>query len=341
MKRCLAMATLVAGCVVACRRPAPTGDDIAAKPASATSVSAAHPSEAAPPSANTPDGAPEVALPSANDDDAAWMRAAPKSASSIGHTSVVFKVKLDDDRKAAVKPRSRRGARRYRGEIAAYRLGIALDLQHVPKVYFRSFDAQELKNAASGPAREVFDREVVTEESGRVHTALIPWIANLDFLPLETSEWRTKWSSWLRKGQSLTAEDKALAAQISTMLVFDYLTGNWDRLSGGNVGWDRDGKRILFIDNDGAFFESPPAASLEAQWRQLERVDRFSRSLTARLRQLDGLPALRRALGEEAEGAPLLPDSILRGVDARRQKVLQLIDARLQVQGEPETLFFD
>src|SRR5579859_462624 len=51
----------------------------------------------------------------------------PIAAKSIGHTSYVLKITLADGSRGVFKPRSRRplGDRRYRGEIAAYRLAAA------------------------------------------------------------------------------------------------------------------------------------------------------------------------------------------------------------------------
>ena len=41
------------------------------------------------------------------------------------------------------------------------------------------------------------------------------------------------------------------------MIVFDYLTANWDRWSGGNVAEDSANGKLLFVDNDGAFYDPP------------------------------------------------------------------------------------
>src|SRR6478735_5009080 len=73
-------------------------------------------------------------------DDEAYRSRDPIGGKSIGHTSVVFKVKLEGGLDAAFKPRSRRGNGRYRGEVAAYRLARALDLDNVPRAMVRPFD---------------------------------------------------------------------------------------------------------------------------------------------------------------------------------------------------------
>ena len=273
-------------------------------------------------------------------DDEAYRTRDPAGGKSIGHTSVVFKLKLEGGLVAAFKPRSRRGNTRYRGEVAAYRVARALDLDNVPRVLVRSFDADALRRAltASGAA-PIFDQEVLISGS-RVTGALIPWLPKLDFLPLEAEPWLSRWRGWLRNDAAIPSDQRALAAQISTMVVFDYLTGNWDRWSGGNVGLDGEHGALLYIDNDGAFYDVPPPAAMERQLGILRGVDRFSRHFVAALRALDR-EHLARAVGEESPGVPLLTPRALDGVDARRKRALETIDAKIVDGGGPATLAFE
>ena len=164
---------------------------------------------------------------------------------------------------------------------------------------------------------------------GTVKGALMPWIDGLSFLALEQAPLAAQWKQWLRRGESIPDDQKELARQISTLVAFDFFTANWDRWSGGNVGIDKATGTLLYIDNDGAFFEVPPA----------EGVDKFSRAFVARLRTLDD-DALDRALGEETPGVPLLSAKALAGVHARRKQLLELIDAKAGDAGEGATLAF-
>ena len=108
------------------------------------------------------------------------------------------------------------------------------------------------------------------------------------------------------------------------MIVFDYVTANFDRWSGGNVGRDKKTGALLFIDNDGAFYETPHAAPLERQWEILRGVERFSKSFVKSMERL-GPDELRAALGEETAGVPLLSDKVLAGVEERRKRALSEI----------------
>jgi hypothetical protein len=124
------------------------------------------------------------------------------------------------------------------------------------------------------------------------------------------------------------------------MVAFDYLTANWDRWSGGNVaraGADGD---LLYVDNDGAFYEHPPPDSLERQLALLRRLVRFSRSFVAALRALDEAKLI-EAFGDERPGEPLLPRAVVDGVEERRRTIVRLVDERVARSGEGATLAFE
>ncbi len=293
-------------------------------------------------------GRPAPAVPrDAAADLEPFATAAPISGKSIGHTSVVLKVRLEGGLTAAYKPRSKRGPLRYKGEIAAYRLAMALGLPNVPPALPRSFAFAPMLAALGGKATDsgdLFAAEAIADDAGNVPGALIPWIADLSFLAIETDPLLSEWKGWLG-GRDGTAEvpdeKKHLAAQISTLIVFDYVTGNWDRWSGGNVGLDAKHATVLFIDNDGAFYDAPPKGPLAAQKARLAAVARFSRSFVDELRKLDA-KALEAAIGSEVNGKPepLLSATALAGVEARRGEALAVIDARIAKAGEAATLVF-
>jgi hypothetical protein len=285
--------------------------------------------------------APDADAPPLSEGDAnAFLEGVPLSARSIGHTSVVFKVELSTAKKAVWKPASRRGPFRYKGEIAAYRLGVALGLPNVPRAFFRSFSEASARAAtqANSEARELFEREAVIK-SGAVASAIIPWIPDLGFLAIEREPLASQWRTWLHGGTTIPDDKTALAAQISTLVAFDFLTANWDRWSGGNVGFDKAANTLLFIDNDGAFFEMPPPAALRKNLDLLRGVDRFSRSFIAHVRALDD-EKLAEALGEETAGLPLLSAKALSGVSHRRTELLAVIDAKRAASSDASVFAF-
>jgi hypothetical protein len=280
------------------------------------------------PGAPLVDAGVDAAAGAPNDDDA-YLEGTPRTARSIGHTSVVFKVELSTGKKAVWKPASRRGPVRYKGEIAARRLAVALGLPNVPRVFFRVLDAKAAASAAgAGPAPtgELFTKEAIVT-GGVIKGALMPWIDGLAFLALESEPLASEWKRWLRDGEPIPEDKRELARQVSTLVAFDFVTGNWDRWSGGNVGIDKASGTLLYIDNDGAFFDTPPAEGLARNKRLLDGVARFSRSFVARLRELDDA-ALTGALGEESPAVPLLSAKALAGVLERRRQLLALIDGK-------------
>jgi hypothetical protein len=276
-------------------------------------------------------------------DLSAFETKAPTWGKSIGHTSVVFKLKLQGGAQAAYKPHSHRGGARYKGEIAAYRLARALGLSNVPPALPRSFAWAELHAALGGEATDagrLLAKETVGDAHGNVRGAIIPWIDRLTFVPLDAEPSRSSWRGWLAAKGNVPEDKKKLAGQISTMIVFDYLTGNWDRWSGGNIGMQEGSDTLLFIDNDGAFFDPPPPVPLASQLRILKDDARFSRSFVAALRAL--VPeAARAAMGELDPGEALLPARVLAGVEARRNTAVAIIDAKVAEGGEDNVLIFE
>jgi hypothetical protein len=347
----------VASTLAACARPTANADAASIADAGAT-PSVARADADADTSAPRVDAsaAPRVdASAAAQLDPAAYLDGAVRAGKSIGNTSVVFKLELASGKKAAFKPASRRGPTRFKGEIAAYRLAEALGVPNVPPALPRSFGRAELDGALGGAATkagQLLASEVLAD-GGRVHGAIIPWIDRLEMLPLEADPLWSSWRAWLRKDGDFSAGSGAptgtlglldeaarrdLAAQISTLVAFDYLTGNWDRWSGANVGWDAERHRVLFLDNDGAFFETPPKEALAKNQRLVDGVDRYSRSFVARLRALDESTIARALDGGNTFAA--LPAKVALAVASRRAALLGAVDAKIAANGEPSTLVF-
>ena len=203
-------------------------------------------------------------------------------AKSIGHTSFVLKLTFASGRIAGCKPRSRLplGDHRYRGEIAASRLGAALGLSNVPHVEPVSLPAASLR-----PLLPDFDAKALPDDDGRVRGAIWAWNPNYEIVPLEQPGARAGWEPWLTDARTpIPADKRGLARALSTLVAFDFITGNWDRWSGGNVARDSATDTLLYIDNDGAFYNPPPPDSLATQLAFLKRVVRFSRSFIEALR---------------------------------------------------------
>jgi hypothetical protein len=247
-----------------------------------------------------------------------------QKAKSIGHTSVVFKIEQTDGKKIVWKPDSRIGKGRYRGEIAAYRLAVLLGIDNVPPAVPLDIAKDELARAVSGDdkAKELFEKQVLVDGSV-VHGAFSEWIDDYEVLPLESN---AQWRKWLELDAPIPPDKKELARETSTLVLFDYVTANWDRWSGANIATSKAlGGKALYVDNDAAFFENPPAEGLARNRRYLEGVHRFSRSFVERLRAVTD--------EEIAKAIDILPKKAIDGVLARRKEALTMI--------EKKQLFFD
>src|SRR5262249_54995550 len=213
------------------------------------------------------------------------------------------------------------------------------------------FDKQELGTAlAADAAGTTLLREEVlsSSEDGKTTNAakgaLIPWIDGLSFWALEKEPLRTEVQTWLSRKTPILGGDVSRtdrAAQVSTMIVFDAMTSNWDRYSGGNVGLDKTGTLVLFIDNDAAFTQGPPKEALAKNMQLVEATDRFSKSFLTRVRSIAvDEDKVASALGEESPGKPLVSRTIVHGVVVRTKEILAIIDAKIAAHGEADTLPF-
>jgi len=270
---------------------------------------------------------------------AAYARAVPQRLKSVGHTSVVFRADFGGGLRAAYKPESKRGHKRYRGEVASYRLAKLLGLPNVIPADVHAFSRESLRAAAQGDARalSLLDDEVI-DRKGRVYGSLVPWIDKLEFIAIDAPAERARWEKELKSGDDVPADRRALDAQISNLIVFDYLTGNWDRWSGENVGIDRASGLLLFVDNDGTFFDPIPRL-FEPEKKLLHEIDRFSRALVARLRAVSALD-LADAFGDEEPGSPLLSARVVAACEERRKEVVALVDEKIAKLGEANVLYF-
>jgi hypothetical protein len=252
----------------------------------------------------------------------------------VGHTSVVVKVKLEGGLVAAWKPSTRRGKERYRGEVAARRLALALGLPNVPEACLRSFSKAELARGLDADAAALVAQEAIGEPNGSIPGALMPWIADLQFPALEREPLLSQWkTALLGTNKASTTEDPRRAeatarflGELSTLVAFDTISGNWDRFSGANIGKDPTSGQLLFIDNDGAFYETPPPDGLARNLRLLAGTKRFSRTFVAAMKAFDPT-RLEAVFGEDLSGHPLLSPKAVAGVRSRIELVRSALES--------------
>ena len=242
-----------------------------------------------------------------------------------GGSTLTFKMKLNGESIAAFKPEQMRRQSNYRSEIAAWRLCELLEcdfaipwnrpirIEHAvfDKLYSRS------KSAKNRQYRKEMKDIIWKKVDGKtyVYGTMKDWVPNFTRFPIEYTSFWKPWLSQspyipeykpladalaplkhnkntqklhpviLAQSQGLTV--KNLAAQVSDVLVFDYLIGNWDRFSGVGSWWGvncqyKNG-HIVSIDNGAAF----PKYSNDKVYDRFMMTERFSARFIKNLRDLD------------------------------------------------------
>jgi hypothetical protein len=261
----------------------------------------------------------------------------------VGSTSLVYRVRLAGGPLIAFRPAQRGRPRGHLAELAAYRLGRALDMENVPPVVLRQEPLARIDRLLDPRFEEKHRalRSKILARGSSVVGAAIHWVGDLTPSKLDKPEQREVWLEALRVGGARNDLSERLLRDLSRLVAFDFVIGNWDRMSGGNLQTDPSGERVYVRDHNLAF-DAPLLPRHEAPLlERLNRVERFSRSFVARLRALDD-EALARALAPDPlePSRPLLGEDELRGVKKRRQVVLARVDALVARHGEARVLAF-
>ena len=275
-----------------------------------------------------------------------------------GGRSLAFKITLADGTRGYFKPKQTFSAAHWYSEVAAYYLDRALGLDRVPPTTGRIFEWSELE-AAAGPDERV--SEVGVAEDGTVKGAFIWWIPD----PLKRVRMGRRGERWVRIQKSLpvtpyqrpvdyradlnhrpgvreaTDPSRPVAqapdtehrpAELSDLILFDYLTQNVDRWGGDftNVRSRGPGGPLIYLDNGAGFWLGEQRLGLmEARLKALQR---FRRSTIEAVRTLDIERFSRRLRTDPL--APVLNEKQLDGLAQRRDAVLQHVDAMVARFGE-------
>jgi hypothetical protein len=258
-----------------------------------------------------------------------------------GGSSLSFRIDFADGSRAAWKPTQTNMQTIPRKEIAAYRLNRLLGMNAVPPAAPRAVSRDELVEHLHPDSLAALPRiqaEAIFGADGRTLGEASYWIPVIKNSSFDTPEGRQQVEAWLSQGEPIPVEQRAMAAQLSALVVFDFLTDNPDRYSGGNMKVSGDGAQLFFMDNTMAFFLDPEGTPRNRQ--ALLKTERFSRGLYQALARVDA-PTLERALAEEPAGSTeILTPAEIRAVVARRDFARRRVDELIARYGEDEVLAF-
>lgn len=249
----------------------------------------------------------------------------------VGSTSVNYACDLAGDIDMAFKPKSSSHGEAFLSEIAAFRLNRMLGLNRVPPACSRTMPRGSLRLPRETP--------VIAERDGSVRGAAIYWCPVLRDSRIDQERERNRWTSWLRARGTIAEGDRARAEEISTLIAFDTLTGNWDRWSGQNVPMDSAG-HLVYLDNNGGFSEPWGDRMMSASLRNLRQVQRFSRSVIERARAFtDASIRAEMALDGDPAHPPLSPTQIT-SLLRRRDALISYVDDLVRRHGADNVLSF-
>jgi hypothetical protein len=275
-----------------------------------------------------------------------------------GGRSLAFKVTLTDGTRGYFKPKQTFSAAHWYSEIAAYYLDRELGLGRVPPTTGRRFHWRQLRAAAGSDPRV---SELGIEKDGSLEGAFIWWIPE----PLERARMGRNWERWVRVQKSLpitpyqrpvdyradlnrrpgvreatdpsrpiakAPDIEARPAELSDLIVFDYLTQNVDRWGGDFTNLRSRGKGgpLIYLDNGAGFWLGQQRLGLmEARLKALQR---FRRSTIDAVRALDIERFASKLRGDPL--APVLNEKQVDGLAQRRRAVLEHVDAMVTRFGE-------
>jgi hypothetical protein len=257
-----------------------------------------------------------------------------------GGSSLSFRVDFADGSRAAFKPAQTNLQTIPRKEVAAYRLNRLLGMNAVPPALPRDVSREELLGRLhpdSAPSLPRIQAETIFNPAGKTAGVFSYWIPEIRDSGLDTPEGRQMSSQWLMQGTFIPADKQPLAAQLSDLVLFDFITDNPDRYSGGNIKMSPDGSRLYFMDNTMAFFVNTDGH--ERNRAALLRAQRFSRHLVRALERVTEDTLSRLMLGE-IDGHDVLTPSEIKAVVARRQAAQRHIAMVAGQFGEENVLLF-
>jgi hypothetical protein len=266
-----------------------------------------------------------------------------------GGTSLSLRLDFANGARCAFKPEQTHLQSNPRKEIAAFRVDRLLQIGHVQPAKAISVPVADLVAAADPDVRAMTAQKLAQEaiaRDGELHGVCSWWIpeikdARLGMVGLvDQAEAMDVWTQELKVGVPIPEQHRVMAEQLSTLVVFDVVTDNFDRWSGSNTKASPDQRVLYFMDNAIAF--SKYTQGHEMNLAPFRRIQKFSRGLIQRLRALDveSVTAALDDTGQDAGLGPLLDAEQISAIIARRDYVIRYVDGLIAQYGEDAVLAF-
>lgn len=254
-----------------------------------------------------------------------------------GGSSISFRLEFTDGSRAAFKPEQINPQTVPRKEVAAYRINRWLGFNAVPPATMRTFHRADLIGKLPPEAAFLgrrIEAETTFDAEGFTRGEVSYWIPIILDSHLDTLDNVLVWWRWMTVGEEIPPDKVGLMQQLSSLLLFDLLTNNSDRFSGGNLMTSKDGRVLFWMDNTFGF-QIEPEGHLRCR-TYLFRCQKFSRKTVAALRRFD-LAALKQALAPEPG---VLSAAEMASVIARRDVGLRYVDGLIAQFGADKVLVF-
>lgn len=261
---------------------------------------------------------------------------------NYGGTSLSLRLDFQSGGRAAFKPDQVHAQSQPRREVAAYRVDRLLGIGRVPPAAAISVSLEEMLASIGPSIRAELSKRIRTEaipRKGQLRGAASWWIPQIKVAaigkhPIDSTNGIVTWKRYLAAGATRPPEVEEIVAQISDMVLFDFLIDNSDRWSGGNARTSMDGRTLYFMDNTLAFTRNKQAHTRTNTY--LRRVQVFSKRLVERVRGFTRDELVAALTNPEDEVlAPLLNDAEIDAILARRDAAVAYLD-ELLAQHPPE-----
>ena len=264
--------------------------------------------------------------------DAMSTRSVRRVLGNYRSTSPIYRLELEGGVQVGFKPAIPGQSTWWRHDVVAYRLARVLGIaDRVPPAIARRVRVDQLEGIASR------DGLITTpDDHEAVAGVAIFWLPVLRATFLGGPSHRAQWQPWLdARGPMPVGADAVRAAEISSVIVFDYLQANEDRWNDANIRADEN-DHLVYRDNNVGWF---PEKMEDLTWGEetLRGAQRFSRALVSAIERATP-EALRDEVARAGDaGYRLIDERTLTAYGARRHVVMRYI-ARMRERFGDETV---